>query len=96
MLKMPLGLAARPDSAAEPLARAAFQFGPKLRQFCPKVGRFGPNWGIPSSNLHACGCAALLQLSQALGWPALAPMCCQAPLPHAASLPLASARGWLL
>ena len=42
MLKMPLGLAARPDSTAEPLARAAFQFGPKVRQFGPKERQFGP------------------------------------------------------
>jgi hypothetical protein len=42
MLKMPLGQAARPDSAAEPLARAASQFGPKERQFGPKERQFGP------------------------------------------------------
>ena len=71
-------------------------FGPNWWWFGQNLHLFGPNWGVPSSNLHAGGCAALRQPSQALGWPALAPMCCHAPLPHAASLPLASARGWLL
>ena len=95
------GGAARFDCPGPP--RATFQFRPNQHQFCPNQGqfclnkiKFGQNWGSTASNMHACGCAALLQPRQAWGWPALAPMCCHAPLPPAARLPLAFARGWLL
>ena len=47
-------------------------FGLNRRWFGPNEGRFGsnerwfgPNWGSPKSNMHACGCAALLQPRQA-------------------------------